>query len=135
MRFRLTQLKMYRPALKAVAAAFLLLVQVVAVGGLEMVHHFFHGHIASINHSVEKENDPCHRAIHHGENACHHDSHVTALEECPFCDLAVSNYQITFLSFSVGPLRYHSARSIYFLTDVQSDAHAHLPSRAPPVGA
>ena len=67
---------------------FLLLVYTVSSLKLNSVHQLFHEEEIAELHSIEKENDPCHKNIYHQQkqSGCEHKSHITGSTKCPLCE-------------------------------------------------
>ena len=63
-------------------------VYILGIATADLLHPQFHRH--QVVHSPTTEQDPCHRAIYHGEqekDPTHHKHLTTAFEKCPFCDV------------------------------------------------
>lgn len=56
-------------------------------GGWDAFHKVLHIHAQASEHTTEHEQDPCHRAIYHLDEACGHSSHVVSKDLCDACDL------------------------------------------------
>lgn len=67
-------------------SAFLLLIYVWGAISVDVLHHSLHSHHKPEAHSSIIEQDPCHRAIFHGDTkeGCHHKTHFTNAEKCKY---------------------------------------------------
>jgi len=54
---------------------------------LDSIHRLIHAHDESISHSVEIEQNACHRTVFHQatQNTCDHPTHLSELKKCPWC--------------------------------------------------
>jgi hypothetical protein len=79
---------------RAVALSFALALYIAGSTGYGLLHQ----HSSQVSHSIEEENDPCHKAIYHveQENACEHGSHISKKESCCDCHLLFHSDQIIF---------------------------------------
>ena len=94
-----------------------------------------HQHPSQVSHSIEAENDPCHKAIYHveEEKACKHESHISKKESCCDCHLLFHSDQIIFRN-SLAQSRNHQVfdGSILILSHPEEITLYH-PSRGPPL--
>ena len=82
------------PRPTALAAAILLFLYIAGNVQLESFHQLFHS-FHEITHSAQEEQDPCHRAIYHESKSegCDHETHFTAVKNCPLCHVVPLNEQ------------------------------------------
>lgn len=95
----------------------------------------FHGHDSFQSHSVEKENDPCHRAIYHfeKENGCKHQSHFSKNEKCCECHLLCHSDQLIIRTSSTPFLNTDSIIRVVLTFSHLEGIFLYHPSRAPPL--
>jgi hypothetical protein len=117
--------------------AALVLLSAYLIGNIqfEVLHEALHQHDEAVSHSLEAEQDACHRSIYHddADNGCVHPTHLTSAETCPLSDVIVLSDQL-FIAEStcvfVGKVSFHVEK----LQPVELvDIGASLPSRAPPL--
>jgi hypothetical protein len=93
-----------------------------------------HEHQSFVSHSIEEENDPCHKAIYHidADNACSHESHVSKHEKCCACHLLCHPDQIIARSsFTESVYLGAGIKCIFLESPIDDISHSH-PSRGPP---
>ena len=76
-------------------AIIMALVYVSGIVLTDFVHPLIHQQHTLVKHTANDEQDPCHRAIYHGEkenNATHHNHLVPVNEKCWLCDI-IFNYE------------------------------------------
>ncbi len=131
---RLTKRRFRKSACQTLTFA-LLIFYVVGTGKLEVVHSIFHDHAATISHTEEQEEDPCHRAIYHDdvEKGCHHATHLIVSDKCQLCDCATHSDQslVSCQIDSSGP--YAIKGFISYKDNLDSYCAFISSSRAPPV--
>lgn len=116
------------------SAVFLLLLYFGGNVQFESLHDIVHSVEQSL-HSVEQENDPCHRAIYHEveNDGCDHETHLTSVEQCPLCHVVPINIQQFEASNSFESLDLLNEFGDYSPCDVVAWNAIDLPARAPPV--
>lgn len=125
----------FSASLTSCLALVLLLLYVAGSVQIEGFHHLLHAEEVTELHSLQHEQDSCHKAIYHQEteNTCDHSSHVVQLKKCPVCELS---FQTEHLTSSVTILYSASGHPDYVSWAIHSEPSArwiNLPSRAPPV--
>ncbi len=100
---------------------------------VESFHEAFHSLEKSL-HSVEQEEDPCHRAIYHEvkNDGCDHKTHVTEIKQCPLCHVVPINVQHFEPSQSFEPFKALSDFIDHLPSTVIVNCLTDLPARAPP---
>ncbi len=70
--------------LRSLLSTLLLLIYLVGSTGTDFIHHAVHQHTDAEVHSADAENDPCHRAVVHGDRelGCDHHAHFTEVPKC-----------------------------------------------------
>jgi hypothetical protein len=55
---------------------------------VDSIHELVHAREFAELHSVEQENNPCHKSVYHqeAEKGCEHKSHITENTKCPLCE-------------------------------------------------
>jgi hypothetical protein len=75
-------------------ACWVLLLALYAAAALKVdsFHELLHAREIAELHSVEQENNPCHKRVYHqtAENGCEHKSHITENTKCPLCEFNVT---------------------------------------------
>jgi hypothetical protein len=126
--------KSFSLRLKAFAVPLLLFLYIAGNVQFESFHQIFHS-FEEISHSIQEEQDPCHRTIYHDSKSegCDHETHITAVKNCPLCHVVPFNEQHLSTSNSFisifSPDLFHDyeseGNSAYPLID--------LPTRGPPL--
>jgi hypothetical protein len=75
-------------------ACWVLLLALYAAAALKVdsIHELLHAREFAELHSIEQENNPCHKSIYHqeAERGCEHQSHITENTKCPLCEYSSS---------------------------------------------
>jgi hypothetical protein len=126
--------KSRRGRLETLFASLLLLLYVVGSVQFENFHDTLHSFEQSL-HSFEQEKDPCHRAIYHysGKEGCDHETHVTAVKNCPLCHVVPVNAQSIAASQTYQPTVVQIDFNQFIFSHHVKEIFTNLPSRAPPV--
>lgn len=55
---------------------------------VDSLHELFHTKELRELHSLEQENNPCHKSVYHHESqkGCEHKAHITENTKCPLCE-------------------------------------------------
>ena len=116
------------------SAIFLLLLYFAGNVQLESFHDAIHCLEQSL-HTPEHEEDPCHRAIYHEveSDGCDHETHFTAIEQCPLCHVVPISIQHFEASHSFESLVLSNEFGKYDPLQISSREDVELPARAPPV--
>ncbi len=101
------------------------------------VHNILHDHGFSQLHSIQNENDPCHRAVFHHDQKyhCHHEGHLEkASKKCKYCFdfLASKDQEIQKFCISNALEFVNIDFTIQCISAYDSKAEAS--SRGPPIG-
>ncbi len=117
------------------SAVFLLLLYFAGNVQFETFHDVVHSLEQSL-HTPEQEEDPCHRAIYHEvkSEGCDHETHFTAVEQCPLCHVVPINTQNFEASHSFESLELSNEFGEYKPISLAAWQFIELPARAPPVG-
>jgi hypothetical protein len=117
-----------------VCVSFLLLLYLAGNVHLQSFHEAFHSLEKSL-HSVEQEEDPCHRAIYHEvkNDGCDHKTHVTEIKQCPLCHVVPINVQHFEPTNSFQTFKGLSDFIDHLPSTVVVDHLIDVPARAPPV--
>lgn len=83
-------------ALRQAALVLLLVLYSAAALKVDSFHELFHAQELAELHSVEHENNPCHKSVYHQESqeGCEHKSHITENTKCPLCEYNVTPDQL-----------------------------------------
>jgi hypothetical protein len=75
-------------ALQQVCWVLLLALYAAAALKVDSIHELVHAREFAELHSIEQENNPCHKSIYHqeAEKGCEHKSHITENSKCPLCE-------------------------------------------------
>src|SRR5688500_9084789 len=86
--------KFFSFRVKTFVARLLLFLYVAGNVQFESFHQIFHA-VEDISHSIQEEQDPCHRTIYHDSKSegCEHETHITAVKNCPLCHVVPFNEQ------------------------------------------
>ena len=120
--------------LRTISISLLLLLYVLGNVQIESIHQVFHVLETSL-HSSDQEKDPCHRAIYHEATSggCDHNTHFTAVKNCPLCHVVPVNEQLLSehkITGSFAPEHIFIEQPISIFADQEFTL---LPSRAPPL--
>jgi hypothetical protein len=117
------------------SAVFLLLLYFAGNVQFETFHDVFHSVEQSL-HTPEQEEDPCHRAIYHEveSEGCDHETHLTAVEQCPLCHVVPTNTQNIEASHAFESRELSNEFGVYAPISLHAWRLIDLPARAPPVG-
>ena len=126
------------PALTAFRQSVtIVLVLLYGLGSLriESLHQLVH-HEESVLHSPEQEQNACHRTIFHFNVAaqCSHETHVSSLWKCPFCDLHFTAHDTPETIAAITAARFNEIPFTVISCDRLEGAATHAPARAPPIG-
>jgi hypothetical protein len=79
-------------ALRQTCWVLLLALYAAAALKVDSIHELVHANEFADLHSVEQENNPCHKSIYHqeAEKGCEHKSHITENTKCPLCEYSSS---------------------------------------------
>jgi hypothetical protein len=79
-------------ALRQTCWVLLLALYAAAALKVDSIHELVHANEFAELHSVEQENNPCHKSIYHqeAEKGCEHKSHITENTKCPLCEYSSS---------------------------------------------
>ena len=126
--------KRIQDSLRAFLAVFLLISYTVGNIQIEGIHELFHTQNNIVNHSVEQENDSCHRAIYHQErkDGCEHKSHLTKVGKCSLCHLLFHSDHLAFSDSSCEFIQSGFTVTKEFISVQLAGIDNNLPSRAPP---
>jgi len=133
--FSFTIRKRMLAVLRAGSVILLLVFYAAGVLQVESLHAFLHDHQQEELHTLEQENDLCHRAIYHGEkqNDCGHKTHVKKSDSCSLCAVLFSTPHI----YVEPPLlkSFNHAADCFFHKNffIKVSSCHQRPSRAPPV--
>jgi hypothetical protein len=121
--------------IRTFSAILLLLFYVAGNVQFESFHQVFHS-LEKALHSAEAEKDPCHRAIYHDEkeNGCDHETHVTAVKNCPLCHVVPFNEQHLASNHTFIVESLLDDDQVYPSSFETEGKFLSTPSRAPPVG-
>ena len=122
-------------AFKALSAFFLILLYLAGNVETGNFHRLLHQHQADL-HSVENENDPCHRKIYHQEvvQDCGHSTHFSEYNKCKLCDVILIKDHLPSLSLFLSEVE---PKAVVYNTLPGSDIILFSSSgsaRAPPLG-
>ncbi|MFZ6000988.1 MAG: hypothetical protein ACOYW3_10795 [Bacteroidota bacterium] len=127
-------LKKLRGGLARLLTFFLLALYAVGSLQVESFHRLLHGHDDIALHSVEQEQNDCHRAVFHNQakGDCKHKSHVTENKKCPLCQISTQQLHVV-ISYSHETFSLASEESSSYLQvfTPQSDTKWRA-DRAPP---
>jgi hypothetical protein len=100
----------------------------------ESIHQVFHS-LETTHHSWEQEKDPCHRAIYHEStgDGCDHNTHFTAVKNCPLCHVVPANEQLLIDSKIPGRHRLVAIFDEKSNLNLIGSVINYLPARAPPL--
>ena len=118
---------------KVASAIILLLLFIAGNASIALIPQLIHDHI-NVEHTVEKEKDPCHNAIYHAgnDNGCRHGAHLINIEKCELCDFTFQKEQV------LQAISYlQSVQSYFYIINravIVNDQGVpiQLPARAPP---
>jgi hypothetical protein len=120
--------------LKAFVGMLLLLLYFVGSIEVDTFHSTLHAGENAVLHSVQNEQDSCHRTIYHLEkrDGCDHSTHISAVKKCPACQ--VSSHSDHFLfsaALSEKPVIKSSYLSFSSVAPKEGSTRF-TPSRGPP---
>ncbi|MBK9107777.1 MAG: hypothetical protein IPM92_05195 [Saprospiraceae bacterium] len=93
----------------------LVLAIIAILPSLHIVESQNNQHHHSFEHSIDKEEDPCHRKIYHRDfnKGCQHDSHYSVpIESCSLCDLFLNADVFSFFNPSASLNNYSNGQEI-----------------------
>jgi hypothetical protein len=75
-------------ALRQTCWVLLLALYAAAALKVDSIHELVHAREFAELHSVEQENNPCHKSVYHqeAEKGCEHKSHITENTKCTLCE-------------------------------------------------
>jgi hypothetical protein len=120
--------------LRQAGLVVLLALYALAAVKVDSFHELFHAQEVAELHSVQQENNPCHKSIYHqaAEAGCEHPLHYTENKKCPLCEYHASGDQLLTETVAAKRAAIVSNQKSFILNDVApAAAVAHAP-RGPP---
>ena len=126
--------KGFQDRLRAFLAVFLLIGYTIGNIEIDGFHELFHAQNNIVDHSIQQENDSCHRTIYHQarKNGCEHKAHLTKTEKCSLCHLLFHADQLAFSDSSCEFIQSGFICTKEFISVQLAGIDNNLPSRAPP---
>lgn len=92
-----------KPYLLSSLIGFLILLYLTGSLQLDSIHRLIHKHDDRSVHTIELEQNACHRSVFHQntENSCNHPTHFSELKKCPWCFGSIQHESILTGSFAL----------------------------------